>query len=119
MPTISKDHLSSSTDGAPIALPINTGTFQTLHTGPTNANSMDELWVWGCNATGVSEETVTLRLGGTGNSNKIKATIGPNQTVLLVPGIPIQGNGTPLVLDGASTTADKVNIFGYVNKIVG
>lgn len=117
MPTISKDHLSGSTDGAPVALAINTGTFTTIHTGPSDTGAYHELWVWGCNAIGTGDETVTLRIGGTGNSNKIKATIAPNETVLLIPGIPIQGNGTPVVLDGASTTADKVNVFGYVNKI--
>lgn len=119
MATISKDHLSGSTDGKPIQVPINTGTFATVHTGPTATTSFDELWIWACNAVGTGDETVTLRIGGTGNEHKIKVVVAPNETVLMIPGIPIQGNSTPVVVDVASTTANKVNVFGYVNRIVG
>ena len=120
MATISKEVLSGSPDGAPIAMPINTGTFTTIHTGPSVASSYSEVWIWACNAIGTSAEVVTIRIGGTANENKIKATINPNETVLLVPGTLIKGNAsTAVVIDGASTSAGKVNVFGYVNQIVG
>lgn len=119
MATISKNHLSGSTDGAPIAVPINTGTFATVHTGPTNTADFDEVWIWASNANGSVNETVTFRIGGTANANKIKAIVPPQETVLVVPGIPLQGNATPLVIDVGSTTANAVNVIGYVNQIVG
>ena len=117
MATISKDILSGSTKGEPVALPINTGTFVTVHTGPTNSAHYDEVFLYATNSIGTGEETITVRIGGTGNVNKIKAKVSPGQTVLVLPGIAIKGDSTPVVIDAASTTADKVNVFGFTNKI--
>lgn len=119
MATISKNHLSGSTDGKPIQVPINTGAFATVHTGPSDPNNFDEVWIWASNANGSVDEIVIVRIGGTGDEYKIKAVVSPQETVLMVPGIPIQGNATPIVIDVASSTANKVNVIGYVNQIVG
>tara|TARA_Y100000592_G_scaffold86884_1_gene140741 strand:- start:923 stop:1282 length:360 start_codon:yes stop_codon:yes gene_type:complete len=119
MATISKDHLSGSTDGKPISVPINSGTFATVHTGPTSTTSFDEVFIYVNNAVGSTNETVTLRLNGTNNDGKIKVVVKPQETVLVLPGIPIQGNSTPIVIDVGGSSAGSANVFGYVNKIVG
>ena len=119
MATISKDKLSGSVDGKPIAVPINTGTFATVHTGPTSTSDFDEVFIYCCNANGSVNEQVTIRLNGSSNDGKIKAVVPPQETVLIVPGIPIKGNGTPIVIDVGGSSNGSANVFGYVNKIVG
>jgi hypothetical protein len=42
------------------------------------------------------------------------ASINPNETVLVVPGLPLH-NG--LVVKAFASVADKINVAGYVNKI--
>lgn len=117
MPTISKDHLSGSTDGKPIAVPINSGSFTTVHTGPTDAAHFHEVWLWVNNANGSTNEQVTVRLDGANNSGKIKVIVPPQETLLVLPGIPIQGNASALVIDIGGSSANSANCFGYINKI--
>lgn len=119
MATISKDHLSGSTDGKPISVPINSGTFATVHTGPTSASDFHEVFIYVNNGMGSVNETITLRLNGANNDGKIKVIVKPQETVLLLPGIAIQGNGSPVVIDVGGSSAGSCNVFGYVNKIVG
>ena len=119
MATISKDILSGSTDGKPIAVPINTDpdAFTTVHTGPTDSNHYDVLFLYATNANGSTNEQVTVRMNGTANNGKIKAVIPPQETVLIVPGIPIKGNSSAVVVDVGGSSANSANVFGYVNKI--
>ena len=117
MPTISKDHLSHSTDGKPISVPINTGSFANVHTGPTDTAHFHEVWLWVNNANGSVNEQVTVRFNGSNNDGKIKVIVPPQETLLVLPGIPIQGNSSALVIDIGGSSAASANCFGYVNKI--
>lgn len=119
MATISKDILSGSTNGKPISVPINTGTFATVHTGPTSTSDFHEVFLWVTNANGSVNEQVTVRLNGASNDGKIKAVIPPQETVLVLPGVPIKGNASAVVIDIGGSSAASANCFGYVNKIVG
>lgn len=121
MATISKDILSGSTDGKPIPVPINSDpdAFTTVHTGPTSTSDFHEVFIYCCNANGSVNEQVTIRLNGTSNDGKIKAVVPPQETVLIVPGIPIKGNSTPIVIEVGGSSSNSANVFGYVNKIVG
>jgi len=119
MATISKDILSGSTDGKPIAVPINTGTFATVHTGPTSTSDFHEVFIYCTNANGSVNEQVTVRLNGSNNDGKIKAVVPPQETLLIVPGIPIKGNSSAVVIDVGGSSNGSANVFGYVNKIVG
>jgi len=118
MATISKIVLSGSTDGVGFTLAADSGTYTTIHTGPSVAADQDEIWLYASN-TGSSSETVTVNWGATsGDTAKMKTVIEPNETVLIAPGLIIQGNAsTALIITGASTTASTVNVFGYCNRI--
>ena len=117
MPTISKDHLSHSTDGKPIAVPINTGNFANVHTGPTNTAHFHEVWLWVNNANGSVNEQVTVRFNGSNNDGKIKVIVPPQETLLVLPGIPVQGNSSAITIDIGGSSAASANCFGYINKI--
>ena len=118
MPTISKDHFSHSTDGKPIAIPVNSS-FQNVHTGPTNTAHFHEVWLWVNNANGSVNEQVTVRFDGANNGGKIKVIVPPQETLLVLPGITIQGNASALVIDIGGSSNNSANCFGYVNKIEG
>ena len=118
MATISKLALSGSTDGRPIEVAANSGSGTTIHTGPAVAADFDEIWLWACN-NNTSVEVLTLQWGGTTDSDDfLRTAIHPNETVLVAPGWVIKGNaGTALIVKAISTTANKVSIVGYVNRI--
>ena len=119
MPTISKDHLSESADGKPIAIGINSdaNNFTDVHTGPTNTAHFHEVWLWVNNANGSVNEQVTVRFNGSNNNGKIKVIVPPQETLLVLPGIPIQGNSSAVTIDIGGSSANSANCFGYVNKI--
>ena len=117
MATISRNILSGSTNGRPLSLAIDSGTFTTVHTGPTTAADMIEAWVWISNIS-TSQEIVTIAIGGTADGDKMKIKVPPESTVLALPGITIKGDGgSGIAITAASTTANKCNATGYINLI--
>jgi len=118
MATISKQLLSGSTQGTGIKLTdtsssVNTDAGYLIHTAVTGTTDIDEIWIWACN-TDTSAATLTIEFGGTDVDDNIKVTIQPNETVLVVPGLPLH-NG--LLVKGFATVANKVNVFGYANRM--
>ena len=117
MATISRNILSGSTNGRPLALAADSGTYTTVHTGPTTAADHIELFVYLSNIS-TSQEIVTIAIGGTADGDKIKIKVPPESTVLALPGITIKGDGgSGIAITAASTTAGKVNATGYTNLI--
>ena len=117
MATISRNILSGSTNGRPLALAADSGTFTTVHTGPTTAADMIEAWVWISNIS-TSQEIVTIAIGGTADGDKIKIKVPAESTVLALPGITIKGDGgSGIAITAASTNASKCNATGYINLI--
>tara|TARA_R110000824_G_scaffold249220_3_gene438175 strand:- start:2179 stop:2538 length:360 start_codon:yes stop_codon:yes gene_type:complete len=116
MAIISRNHLSGCTDGIPVALAVDSGTFTTIHTITTTTADFEEVWIWLSNIS-TATEVVTLTFGGTSAVNKCIVTVPPETTVLAVPGWTFQGVAGPKTITGGSVTADKINVFGYINLI--
>ena len=117
VPTVSKELLSGSSDGSPIAVAATATPGTTIHTAVagTTAGTYDEVWIWASNIS-ASAVTLTIEFGGVGTSDKIvtslPATSGP---VLVVPGIPLQNSK---VVKAFAGSASVVNVAGYVNAMV-
>jgi len=116
MATIIRDHLSGCANGIPAALAADSGTFTEIHSITTTTADFTEVWIWLSNIS-TATEVVTLRFGGTSDNNKVKVVVPAEATVLAVPGWTFQGASGPNKIEGASTTADKVNVHGYINLI--
>mgnify|MGYP003630502985 CR=1 FL=1 len=117
MATITRAHLTGSTDGVPFGLAVDTGTFTAIHTTTTTAGNFEEVWLWLANIS-TATEIVTLAFGGTGDANKMIVQVPAESTVLAVPGITFDGKAsTGVTITGGSTTAAKVNVFGHINLI--
>ena len=119
MATISKVKLSGSTDGRGISVAATSSAGTTIHTGSGTATTYDEVWMW-ASSHSVVTETLTLQWGGTTEAgDHFITTINPNETVLIAPGWVLKGNSsTALIVKAFTTTANQVNITGYVNQIV-
>jgi hypothetical protein len=118
MATITKQLLSGSTQGTGIKLTDtstsnNTDAGYLIHTAVAGTTDIDEVWVWACN-TNTAAVILTVEFGGVDVDDNIKVAINPNETVLVVPGLPIH-NG--LHIKGFASVADKVNVFGFVNRM--
>jgi hypothetical protein len=112
--TFSKALLSGSTQGKPISVTgAATNATVTVHTAVAGTTHFDEIYVYATNVH-TSAVTLTIEFGGTDENEHIMASINPNETVLVVPGLPLH-NG--LVVKAFASVADKINIAGYVNKI--
>lgn len=116
MATIIRNHLSGCANGVPVGLAIDSGSFTTIHSITTAAADFEEVWIWLSNIS-TATEIVTLTFGGTAAANKVIVQVPPESTVLAVPGWTFQGVSGPNTITGASVTADKVNVHGYINLI--
>lgn len=117
MATYSKQLLSGSTNGKAIKV-VATATAGTLiHTAVAGTSSLDEIWLYAHN-TSASAVKLTIEYGGTTSPDdhvEISVPAEGAGMVLIVPGVLLQ-NG--LVVRAFAATANVVNIFGYVNRIV-
>ncbi len=117
MATYSKQYLTGgAADGTGIKLAVDSGTYTTIHTSSGTASHIDEVWLYASN-TDTTDRKVSLQFGGTTDPDDIiEVTVGAEAgLVLLVPGLVLKGGS--LVLKGAAAVADKVTVFGYVNRI--
>lgn len=114
MATLKRINLSGCTNGIPVGLAADSGTFTTIHSITTTVADYEEVWVWLAN-TDTSQQIVTLTFGGTAANNKVMVKVPAETTVLAVPGWTFKGASGPNTITGASGTADKVNVHGYVN----
>lgn len=117
MATIDKITLSGSTDGRPILVAATASAGTTIHTASSTATVYDEIWLYATN-NDANSILLTIEFGGTSASDQIKLTV-PAQSglYLLVPGITLKGNATPLVVRAFAATANNISISGYVNRI--
>ena len=118
MATLSKILLSGCTQGTGIKLTDtgtsgNTDAGYVVHRGVAGTSDIDELWVWASNVH-TAAVVLTVEFGGTDTDDKIMATIQPDETVLVVPGLPIQNE---LYVKAFASAANVINVFGYVNRI--
>jgi hypothetical protein len=114
---ITRIELSESTDGRPIEV-VRTATAGTLiHTATRDPNVYDQVHIWASNGNS-STEVVVLEWGGVTNADdRIYSSVLANTTAKITEGWVIRGNDTPLSLKAYSTTTNKVNIVGYVDRV--
>ena len=118
MATFSKLTLSGSTDGRPIKVAATSSPGTTLHTGSATATTYDEVWLYAMNTDSTARK-LTVQFGGTTSpDDEIEVTIQPEAgLVTIVPGFPIKGNATPLVVRAFAATTNVITIHGFVNRI--
>ena len=118
MATYSKIHLSGSTDGKLIKVAQTATAGTTIHTGSATATTYDEVWLYAVNSD-TSDRKLTIEYGGTSSPDDlIEQTItAESGLILIVPGLLIKGNATPLVVRAFAASANVVMIGGYVNRI--
>lgn len=119
MATYNKLSLSGSTDGRPIKVAATSTPGTTLHTGSNSTTTFDEVWLYAQN-TDTTARKLTIEFGGTtAPDDLIEVTIQPEAgLVLVVPGLVIKGNATPLVVRAFAATTNVLTISGYVNRIL-
>ena len=118
MATFSKLTLSASTDGRAIKVAATATPGTTIHTGPSSASEIDEVWLYAMNTDSTARK-LTVEWGGTSSPDdliEITLPIEPG-LVLIAPGLLIKGNATPLLVRAFAETADVITIHGYTNRI--
>tara|TARA_R110000796_G_scaffold120346_1_gene234494 strand:+ start:500 stop:862 length:363 start_codon:yes stop_codon:yes gene_type:complete len=118
MATITKQILSGSTSGTPISLTDtatsgNTDAGYLVHTAVAGATDFDEIWIWATNVH-TAAVILTLECGSKDEDQHIKAAINPNETVLVCPGMIMNGG---LVISAFASVANEINLFGFVNRL--
>jgi len=118
MATFSKLTLSGSTDGRAIKVAATATAGTTIHTGSATATTFDEVWLYAMN-TDTTDRKLTIEWGGTSSPDDlIEFTVkAENGLYLMVPGLILKGNATPLVVRAFAATTNVVTILGYVNRI--
>ena len=118
MATFSKQVLSGSTDGRLIKVVQTATAGTTLHTGSATATTIDEVWLYAQN-NHTADVLLTVEFGGVSNPDDlIQVTVPFKEGLfLIVAGMPIKGNATPLVVRAFAATANVISIGGYVNRI--
>ena len=118
MATFSKQILSGSTDGKAIKVAATATAGTTIHTGSSTATTLDEVWIYAVN-TSASDVKLTIEWGGVASpDDHIEYTVkAENGLYLIVPGLILNGNATPLVVRAFAATANVITLSGYVNRI--
>ena len=118
MATFSKIALSGSTDGRMIKVAQTATAGTTIHTGSATATTYDEIWLYAVNSDTTARK-LTIEWGGTSSPDDLieLTVVAESGLVLVIPGLVIKGNATPLVIRAFCASANVVNIAGYVNRI--
>lgn len=120
MATYTKGLLSATAadDGQAFQVPTS---WTLLHTGPTATTSYDEIWVYATNTDTLTNFTLYMGFGGDPSSNddlEITQTIEKASGLrLIIPGLILQGNASPLTVYCNASQATSINLMGYVNHI--
>jgi hypothetical protein len=118
MATFSKLVLSGSTDGRAIKVAATGTPGTTIHTASSTATTIDEVWLYAQN-TDTTARKLTVEWGGTSSPDDLIEITIPAESglTLVVPGLVIKGNATPLVVQAFAASANVVTVLGYVNRI--
>jgi hypothetical protein len=118
MATFSKLVLSGSTDGKLIKVVPTATAGTTIHTGSATATTFDEVWLYAQNNHS-ADVLLTVEFGGVASPDDLIQVTVPFESglYLVVAGLPIKGNATPLVIKAFAATANVISIGGYVNRI--
>lgn len=120
MATFSKQKLSGSTNGRGIAVGATATLGTTIHTTGSSATIIDEVWLYANNIHS-SAVTLTVEFGGaTTTSDLIQVSIPatPSGLTLVCAGLILNGTGSVgLTVSAFAGTANKIELFGFVNRI--
>lgn len=118
MATFSKIALSGSTDGKMIKVAATATAGTTIHTGSATATTFDEVWLYAVNSSSTAVK-LTIEWGGTASPDDLIEFTVPAEAglYLIVAGLVIKGNVTPLVVRAFAGTTNVINIAGFVNRI--
>ena len=118
MATFSKIALSGSTDGRMIKVAQTATAGTTIHTGSATATTFDEIWLYAVNSD-ASAVKLTVEWGGVSSPDDLIEFTVPAEDGLyvVVAGLVIKGNATPLIVRAFAASANVVMIAGYVNRI--
>jgi hypothetical protein len=118
MATFTKLTLSASTDGRAIKVAATATPGTTIHTGPSVATTIDEIWLYAMNTDTVARK-LTVEWGGTSAPDDLIEILLPAEPglVLIAPGLLIKGNATPLLVRAFASAANVVTIHGYTHRI--
>ena len=114
MATFTKIILQGSTNGRGIAVAATETLGTTIHTA--HATALDEIWLYANNIHS-SAVTLTVEYGGvTTTSDLIQTSIAatPSGLVLICAGLLVTGS---VVVTAFAGTANKIELFGFVNRI--
>jgi hypothetical protein len=116
MAAYTKHKLIGSTYGKGIKITSTSSASPNLvHTAISGTTDFDELWLWAYNDhTDVQPVNLTVEFGNT-SPTKITMSIDQRSGLYLVcPGLPVQFG---LNVNAYADLADKIIIYGYVNRI--
>jgi hypothetical protein len=115
--TFTKIKLSGSTDGLGILVDDNATAGKTIHTGPSDTDQMDEVWIYAANYD-TTDRKLTIEYGTASAGGIIEQTITAEAGLtLVIPGLIIVGNGSPKVIAAFAATTSAIQLFGYANRI--
>lgn len=119
MATYEKLVLSGSVDGAGILVAATSTAGTTIHTGPSVATTLDEVWLYAVNSDTTARKLTVEWSTTTAPNGNIEFTVPAESGLyLIVPGLIMKGNATPLVTRAFCATTNVVIIHGFVNRIV-
>lgn len=119
MATFSKLKLSGSTDGRAIKVSATATPGTTIHTGSAAPTTLHEIWLYAVNSDTASHK-LTIEWGGVTAPDdliEVNAVAAENGLTLIVPGLLIVGNATPLIVKAFADLTNVVTVHGYVNVI--
>ena len=115
--TFTKLKLSGSTDGLGILVDDAASAGKTIHTGPTDTDQMDEVWIYAANYD-TTDRKLTIEYGTASAGGIIEQTITAEAGLtLVIPGLVIVGNSSPKVIAAFAATTSAIQLFGYANRI--
>lgn len=119
MSSFTKTILSSSTNGRAIKIAANSTPGTIIHTGSSNSNDLHEVWIWVANSDISNNRKITIEFGGTASpDDQIEYWLPPESGLhLIVPGLLLKGDATPLVVRAFAESTNVVTAHGYVNVI--
>lgn len=118
MASFNKLVLSGSTDGAGILVAQTASAGTTIHTASTTTTTFDEIWLYAVNTDTTARKLTVEWATTTAPNGNIELTVQPESGLfLVVPGLVLKGNATPLVVRAFAAAANVIVIHGYVNRI--
>jgi hypothetical protein len=111
MASVTKEYLSGSTDGAPVAIAATSTPGTTIHTA--HATLEDEVWIWAWNKS-ASAIKLTVEWGSDTTYHVEQMIDGESGAVLVIPGWILTNSKTVKAFAG---TTNEIAVAGYVNRI--